>query len=44
MFAPFRLAVFVDSFDHQDTAATQAVLSGVREGILRGHLEKLSVI
>ena len=28
----------------QDTQATQAVLLGVREGILRGHLEKLSIV
>jgi guanine nucleotide-binding protein alpha-1 subunit len=28
----------------QDTKATQAVLAGVRDGILRLHLEELNVI
>lgn len=37
-----RIAVLTPLF--QDTKATQAVLEGVREGILRGHLEKLRVI
>ncbi|KAF8546920.1 G-protein alpha subunit [Imleria badia] len=42
--SPKQRSFFCHETSAIDTAATQAVLSGVREGILRGHLEKLSVI
>ncbi|KAH0835442.1 guanine nucleotide binding protein, alpha subunit [Lanmaoa asiatica] len=42
--SPKQRAFFCHETSAIDTEATQAVLSGVREGILRGHLEKLTVI
>ncbi|KAG6372454.1 guanine nucleotide binding protein, alpha subunit [Boletus reticuloceps] len=42
--SPKQRSFFCHGTSAIDTQATQVVLSGVREGILRGHLEKLSVI
>ncbi|KAG8215659.1 G-protein alpha subunit [Butyriboletus roseoflavus] len=42
--SPKQRAFFCHETSAIDTKATQSVLSGVREGILRGHLEKINVI
>jgi hypothetical protein len=42
--SPKQRTFFCHETSAIDTKATQVVLSGIREGILRGHLEKLSVI